>query len=236
MKLVTWFLVGLVGASVVALGLTIIGVPVWPVVLMALVAGAAMMKVAPLEPGVIGFVFAYMGGFGLAFLESFEYRIASPRIALGLFMVKALLLLFVAGGLYFGGRSLTSGQRWRLVPLVIALAMGSLIGFVSGDAGDAAPMRGWLGGWFTPAMAEAVLWTFRKTVHVVFYGLMALAFYRAAKGHPRAAVLAAVFALSHGAFDEIRQSLTTSRYGTPVDLLFDSAGVLIALAWAKRRK
>ncbi len=235
MKLLAWFCFGLVGASAMALAMTVVAVPVWPVVIMALIVGGLILRVKPLEPGVLGFMFAYLGGFGLAFTESFEYQVYSTRMTIGMAAIKALLIAFVFFGLFLGARAVESGERRRLVPLFLALGMGVLIGFVSGDAGDAAPMRGWLGGWFSPEVAEAVLWTFRKTVHVVFYGLMALAFYRAAKGHPRAAVLAAVFALSHGAFDEIRQSLTTSRYGTPVDLLFDSAGVLIALAWARRR-
>lgn len=235
MKLFAWFVFGAVGASSMALAMTVVAVPVWPVVIMALIAGGLMLRVKPLEAGAFGFMFAYLGGFGLAFSESFEYRVYSTRLTIAMVAIKALLLFFIAFGLYLGGRAVVSSERRRLAPLFLALAMGVLIGYVSGDAGSATPMRSWLTGWLSPEMAEAMLWTVRKSVHVVFYGLMALAFYRAAKGHPRAAVLATVFALSHGVFDEARQSLTTSRLGTPVDLLFDTAGVLIALAWAKRR-
>lgn len=235
MKLFAWFVFGAVGASSMALAMTVVAVPVWPVVIMALIAGGLMLQVKPLEQGALGFMFAYLGGFGLSFSESFDYQVYSTRMTVAMVAIKALLLGLIAFGLFLGGRAVQASERRRLVPLFLALAMGVLIGFVSGNAGSAAPMRGWLTGWLSPAMAEAMLWTVRKSVHVVFFGVMALAFYRAAKGHPRAAVLAAVFALSHGVFDETRQSFSASRFGTPVDLIFDAAGVLIALAWAKRR-
>ena len=44
------------------------------------------------------------------------------------------------------------------------------------------------------------------------------------------------FFARHGVFDEARQSVASSRLGTPIDLIFDGAGILIGLALAKRKQ
>lgn len=235
MRLAAWFVLAFVGTAAYGLGLNMVDVAVWPVVVMALIVGSLLIRIKPLEPFAVPGTLGYAATFGLSFLLSYRVE-GSERLLLALFVAKILLGLVGIAFLIAGGRNIQGSDRRRLWPLALALFLGVLVGYFSGDAGSAVPMRGWLSDWFSPAIAEAIVWTVRKSVHVVFYGLMAFAFYRAAKGHPRAAVLAAVFALSHGVFDEARQSFATTRFGTPVDILFDAAGVLIALAWAKRRR
>lgn len=236
MRLVAWFLFGFVGTAAYGLAMNAIDIPIWPVVAMALIVGSLLMRLPPLEPAAIAGTVTYSALFGFAFLRSFEPLEVSERMQTVVFvtrigLVVTCLIAAVVVLKQFGEERLRRG-----VPLFMALAMGALIAYVSGNAGSATPMRGWLLDYFSPEVAEAIVWTFRKSVHVVFYGVMAFCFYRAARGHKHAAILAAAFALTHGAFDEIRQSTINTRYGTPVDLLFDGAGITVGLAIAKRKR
>jgi len=82
---------------------------------------------------------------------------------------------------------------------------------------------------------------FRKSGHVVTYGLLAFLFYRALRAgrRPRyrpawlfrAGVLAAVY----GALDEFLQTFVPNRSGSVRDWLVDCAGIMIALALTARR-
>jgi len=72
----------------------------------------------------------------------------------------------------------------------------------------------------------------RKFVHAVEFGLLFLLWLRAFRW--RAAGWAAAIAISYAMTDELHQTTVDGRRGTPVDVLIDTAGVLIA--WAAWRR
>jgi len=235
MRIVAWFLLGFLGMAGIGLVLNSVDIAVWPVAVMALVVGALIVRIRQLEPVAMPLAFAYLTGFGYTYLRSFPLGGISERMVNVITLASGCLLVSCAVALIIGFARTPEAERRRFAYAAAALCLGMLIGYVSGDAGGAGSMRGWLREYLSPPVAEAVVWTSRKTVHIVFYGVLALVFYRAAKGHPRAALLAAAFALSHGVFDEARQSFASTRLGTPIDLLFDGFGVVVALALAKRK-
>lgn len=61
-----------------------------------------------------------------------------------------------------------------------------------------------------------------KSIHVIIYSLLFLAFVRATKSSP----LAALLAILYGASDEFHQTFVPSRMGSVRDLLIDSGAVL----------
>jgi VanZ family protein len=66
----------------------------------------------------------------------------------------------------------------------------------------------------------------RKLAHMTEYGLLFVLWLRALRG--RAPWVAAAIAIAYAGTDELHQSFVTGRHGTPVDVLIDSTGVLIA--------
>ena len=74
----------------------------------------------------------------------------------------------------------------------------------------------------------------RKFVHAASYGLMWWLWHRALAF--RAPLAAAAITIAYAATDEFHQSFVEGRHGTPVDVLIDAAGVLIAMALTARRR
>ncbi|MTD43399.1 VanZ family protein [Conexibacter sp. W3-3-2] len=71
----------------------------------------------------------------------------------------------------------------------------------------------------------------RKLAHMTEYGLLFLLWLRAL-GRPWRPGAAALVTVLYAASDEWHQSFVTGRHGTPVDVLIDATGVLLAwLAW-----
>ena len=84
----------------------------------------------------------------------------------------------------------------------------------------------------------------RKCGHLFEYGVVALLAYRALRAGRRPrwssrwAVVAVAVAAAFAATDELRQSLTTTRTGTPGDVAVDVAGAclaMLALRWLIHR-
>lgn len=77
--------------------------------------------------------------------------------------------------------------------------------------------------------ATAVNFVFRKSVHIVAYGALALSAYRVAWGQgatPRRSACAAYsWAVPHAVLDEFSQSRVATRSGSPWDVLLDIAGM-----------
>ena len=72
----------------------------------------------------------------------------------------------------------------------------------------------------------------RKIVHMTEYGLLWLLWHRAF-GWRRPGAAAAI-AIGYAATDEFHQTFTHGRHGTPVDVLIDSLGVVIAYGLWRR--
>jgi lipopolysaccharide/colanic/teichoic acid biosynthesis glycosyltransferase/VanZ family protein len=103
--------------------------------------------------------------------------------------------------------------------------------------------------WLLPHASQHGLDTayivFRKTLHFIEYGFLALLFYRAFRAGRRpywskkAALLAAAAASAYGFLDEFLQSFVPRRTGSPFDWAVDTAGVVTAIAlvaWAGSRR
>lgn len=72
----------------------------------------------------------------------------------------------------------------------------------------------------------------RKLAHMTEYGVLWLLWVRALGG---SAWTAAVITVAYAATDEWHQTTVDGRHGTPVDVLIDATGVLIASALRERR-
>ena len=66
----------------------------------------------------------------------------------------------------------------------------------------------------------------RKVVHMAEYGLLFILWLRATGW--RAPALAALITIAYSATDEFHQTFVHGRVGTPLDVLIDSAGILVA--------
>jgi VanZ family protein len=66
----------------------------------------------------------------------------------------------------------------------------------------------------------------RKLVHMAEYGLLFTLWFRAFRW--RVPLVAAAITIAYSASDEFHQTFVHGRVGTPVDVLIDSAGVLVA--------
>jgi len=72
----------------------------------------------------------------------------------------------------------------------------------------------------------------RKLIHAAIYGTLWFLWWRAlGYGHVGAAV---AITLLYAASDEFHQTFTDGRHGTPVDVLIDASGVMIAYGLATR--
>ena len=235
MKFVRWFGAFLfVGAlsTVLTLSMSALGSRFWPVALLILVVGACVAKVRSADRIAPALMVGYGCAFTLALMASLPASVAPRSVMLRSLAYAILLTLLVASALV--GLILSMNQSGKGVGwIVFALLLGVAVAFASGDKGGAGPMREFLRQFFSDTVAEVILWIARKAVHVGFYGLLAFLFYRGSKAGGLASPWpSAAFSLSHGAFDEYRQYYSALRMGTPVDLLFDAAGIYLALRWA----
>lgn len=142
-------------------------------------------------------------------------------------------------------RAAPSGVRIATAWLAV-LGWLVLIGTFSGDAFSADRTAGtlraileWLVGGLGPGATDAAHYVLRKGAHAVEYGVLALLAQRAFRLSFRLApLLAAGFALglvlAVAAADELRQSSSSVRGGSPVDVALDACGAVAALALAAR--
>lgn len=133
-------------------------------------------------------------------------------------------------------RSGASGIVAAWLPVV--LWMG-LITWLSGDRFSDQQTAAWLTRrsgvallGLSPDMLEVANVILRKTAHLVEYAVLGMLIYRALGGAwrrtPWARVRWAVgLAASCAMFDEVHQTLTATRTGTPKDVLIDTLGALL---------
>ena len=74
----------------------------------------------------------------------------------------------------------------------------------------------------------------RKIIHAASYGLLWWLWQRALG--LRSPLPAALITIAYAISDEYHQSFVEGRHGSPIDVLIDSAGVAIAVAWHARRR
>lgn len=137
---------------------------------------------------------------------------------------------------------MTASAVIRYPTYLLTAAWWSLVLFTSGEGAGAGWTRlllRWLLGLEGEAL-DTVNLIVRKAAHVGYYALLTALLAKSlnlARGRPALSV-AAGLALATGAWDEWRQSHFGSRTGTAWDLLYDGAGILLAIAylcWTRAR-
>lgn len=129
--------------------------------------------------------------------------------------------------------------RGRISALVL---MCLALGYLSGKRGSGGGWELWLveNLQWTQAQAEFAVHFFRKTVHFVFYGTLALLVYGWLHRQPHQKqnpiVIAILFVICIAAYDETRQFGTPGRSGSALDVALDLAGASTFLALAERRR
>lgn len=232
MRVVFAFL--LVAALSAGLTLTFAAMDVsfWPVALLIGTSGLLLARVPQLAQSTPLLATIHGSAFTVVYMASLRASI-SPKAIEARHLATMLLLVIAGLALIFAVLWVEPKIRRAFGWFLPAIALGAFVGWISGDRGAADPMRQSLLHWLSPLMAEIVLTAFRKAVHIVFYGAMALCFYRGSRSLGSPLPWAAVaFSLAHGCFDEYRQAMVPSRYGTPWDLLFDAAGAYLFVRWA----
>lgn len=151
----------------------------------------------------------------------------APVLAVGLFGAG----LFVAA---------TKG-RAILVPLGALAIEVWLVAYLSSGHGSGGAMLRWLlAHGVAPDRASHLVYAFRKTVHLVFYGSVGVTTLLAARGagsKPGEAVRTALLAvLVVASFDELRQSGYADRTGSAWDVLLDTTGGCLAVGLLEGRR
>ncbi len=224
------FIATALGTGALTFGLAALDVSPWPLLGLFLVVGWALMAIRPAEPMLPSGLTLYACLFVTAFILSLPES-PSPRVGIAR-MAVTLLLLMISLVAFFVMLIRSRGKEEAFPWLIAAIAMAVFVAFISGDRGGADSMRSALLSWLPPWLAEAVLFAVRKSIHILFYGIMAWTVYRAGKSVGVSVPWAAVaFSVAHGGFDEYRQfAASKTRFGTPTDILFDLGGALLILA------
>jgi VanZ family protein len=115
--------------------------------------------------------------------------------------------------------------RWLPVILWAAVILAASNGSFSAERS---------GGWFRSVFGFELPYVIhvmvRKAAHVVEYSILAALAWRARRGY----LVPLVIALAVAATDETLQSLTSTRTGTPFDVLLDLCAAFIAVALCQR--
>lgn len=111
-------------------------------------------------------------------------------------------------------------KRWLPVALWAAVILTT-----SNDSFSSSHTAGWLAALFGHALPELVNHTLRKLAHVIGYGILGVLAWRADR---RALVFLGVTAFV-AIVDEIHQSTTALRGGSPWDVLLDLGGAALAV-------
>ncbi len=135
----------------------------------------------------------------------------------------------------------------RIVFVTLTLMFWSLVLFGSssgaGDSWSLKLLRDLFG--LEGEALQITNFVLRKSVHVVYYGTLAILISRSLYGfifqcHRRSVLWGAGLALITGIADEFHQSTTLTRTGTGFDLLYDGAGIALGtwlfILMVKKRK
>lgn len=170
--------------------------------------------------------------YAAVFLRAYGYSMDRMHVGLladvGLGIAAILLLWHTL--------SLLREEKWSkygaLAWFLLALLCGLMVAYFSGNKGGADSTVALLKRFFAMNTTEAVIWAIRirKTLHFVFYGLIAFFAGQSALTANSKRWQAFVFGLGitviHGSFDEIRQHSVANRTGNSKDVFIDCAGAL----------
>jgi VanZ family protein len=112
----------------------------------------------------------------------------------------------------------------------------SLVFGSSGEGASGSWTAKLLADWFglSGNALEVTNFLVRKAGHIFYYGILASLIAWSVFGfifacRLRSIAAAGLLALGTGVFDEVRQSQFDSRTGTPIDLIYDSTGIVLAV-------
>jgi VanZ family protein len=239
LSLIIWLLLAFAVSLGISVPLGALGPsPVWPILLIFCVGTlmGVMPKVAE-APQRLPLILIYGGGFIALWALTNEYIHESPLQTLvqsfGVVLSAgvAVLALVRLTFLNLADRKFRRVSRWMIGSFLFAW----VIAYMSSAAGGADPMIAWFSSLgLGQQHAELATLTVRKGIHFLFYGLMAVVAWKAAKvggaTSGGAVSYALGFALLHAVFDELRQTLTPERTGSAWDVLLNMAGALVLLA------
>ena len=153
--------------------------------------------------------------------------------------LRDLPVLIICGALTLVLVQRRGAIRGRISALVL---MCLILGYVSGKKGSGGGWEQWLIENFhwSQAQAELAVHYFRKTVHFVFYGVLALLVYGWLHRQPSQRLspilISILFVVSIAIYDETRQFGTPGRSGSALDVALDLAGASTFLWIAERRR
>lgn len=134
------------------------------------------------------------------------------------------ILLFVTRGLF--QRKTAKMTAWLLIPI----AAGCTLGYVSGGIGGGDHMVAWAMAnlHMSRETAEEIVHYLRKTIHFTAYGFVGLSFFHGALAggaqKARSALFALLCVLCLASFDELRQTTAPNRTGSVWDVALDMSG------------
>lgn len=137
--------------------------------------------------------------------------------------------------------SARSSRQLRPHFLMIAIAIWiAILGRASGPEGGADPLREFLMRYLpSESSVEFAVIAIRKSIHFVFYGIMAAMAYLSQDRETRSSktiITVSLFVvLCEAILDEVRQSQFANRTGSAWDVVLDLAGAVFALRLMNRR-
>jgi len=128
-------------------------------------------------------------------------------------------------------------SRW--LPLIVGMALISIFStdnFSSENTGSVIEpiLKFIMGKRFTVEAFDLVHYFIRKAAHLTEYAILGTFFFRAINPglsgwRGKVALMTFLLSAVYAAFDEFHQSFTVSRGASPVDVMIDSTGALMAL-------
>lgn len=207
--------------------------------------GLAVSAVVAVQPWfrssrlAFSFCFALTSGAALTYALSSQAIVTSLGPAFPKFALVSLGALFALPLLSFAGRGLLQRKTAAMAAwLLIPIAAGCILGYVSGGIGGADHMIKWVMDTlhWSRGQAETCVHYLRKSIHFTAYGLLGLSLFRAAMAggapKPRAFVFAILVVLSMASFDEMRQTTSPNRTGSFWDVTLDVSGAGTFAAFA----
>lgn len=125
--------------------------------------------------------------------------------------------------------------RNREIPGLACLSIGIATAYFSGSKGSAGSLAQYLVTALniTPAVASALVFCIRKTIHITVYGALVATFvlyFRPAKYWSAGLAWGAI----HAALDELHQSFSAVRSASLVDFAIDGIGMFLGLLIVKK--
>lgn len=137
-----------------------------------------------------------------------------------------------------GNEKMSGMSRWMpLAAWMVLISLFSTDQFSNSNTGGILEpvLRFILGNSFNDELFEIIHYLIRKSAHITEYAVLGVLWFRALNPglfgwSRRTAITAFSLSVFYASLDEFHQTFTLSRGGSPVDVIIDSSGALVALA------